>query len=368
MNHCRALGTAERIDAYYEQLDAEGNDFAPASICWLRSRDDVPRYIAKMEDLSSFGDVHAALEKFARKAHYIQLMSFVENIEREYRRQKSTFSELLHVTKENLRDPAALERAIHEKKDEVDEVYGKINRDVDTIYNEYLNSIDNNGKIQRCANELKRQYTEQLKKISNLPAYAINPQTIMQLKKMTFDIIEDSQKLRSSLAQQFLKECNERLTYYTDDPDSIQAEVYCPNFTEADFDKINQMAVENAHGYKEITSFLTLTEKKRIFSSAKYVAIIEQSIRSRLDSEIVPVMMTNIVKYIQKCRDLYVEKLTENKRSLEQEYDELLRDKENNEKRERDIARLEQNLYLIAEEQTKTTELKGVIANYVDAR
>lgn len=368
LNHCRALGTAERIDAYYEQLDAEGNDFAPASICWLRSRDDVPRYIAKMEELSSFGDVHAALEKFARKAHYIQLMSFVENIEREYRRQKSTFSELLHVTKENLRDPAALERAIHEKKDEVDEVYGKINRDVDTIYNEYLNSIDNNGKIQRCANELKMQYTEQLKKISNLPAYAINPQTIMQLKKMTFDIIEDSQKLRSSLAQQFLKECNERLTYYTDDPDSIQAEVYCPNFTEADFDKINQMAVENAHGYKEITSFLTFTEKKRIFSSAKYVAIIEQSIRSRLDSEIVPVMMTNIVKYIQKCRDLYVEKLTENKRSLEQEYDELLRDKENNEKRERDIARLEQNLHLIAAEQTKTTELKGVIANYVDAR
>ena len=53
---------------------------------------------------------------------------------------------------------------------------------------------------------------------------------------------------------------------------------------------------------------------------------------------------------------------------MEQEYDKLLRDKEDNEKRQRDIARLEQNLHLIAEEQTNTTELKGVIANYVDAR
>ena len=93
-----------------------------------------------------------------------------------------------------------------------------------------------------------------------------------------------------------------------------------------------------------------------------------KSIRERLEADIVPKMVDNVIDYIEACRKVYTKKLTENKESMEQEYDKLLRDKEDNEKRQRDIARLEQNLHLIAEEQTNTMKLKGVIANYVDVR
>ena len=369
LNHCRALRTAERIDAYYKQMDAEGNDFAPASNCWLRSRADVLQYIAKMEDLSSFGDVYAALEKFARKAHYIQLMSFVENIECEYRRQKSRFSELLNVTKENLRDPAALERAIHDKKEEIKKIYNKIRKGVDEIHNEYTDTLNGNGIVHHAAEELKNEYAKKLKNFSNLPEHEISDQTFQQMKTMTFDVIERAKDVRTQIAESFLGACNERLVQL-EESDAISADTYLPNFTESDFDDIREDSETDAREYEEIETGVTFksVERRAYYSRRKHVGLVAKSIRERLEADIVPKMVDNVIDYIETCRKVYTKKLTENKESMEQEYDKLLRDKEDNEKRQRDIARLEQNLHLIAEEQTNTMELKGVIANYVDAR
>lgn len=368
LNHCRALRTAERIDAYYKQMEAGGNDFAAASICWLRCRGDVPQYTAKMEALSSFGDVHAALEKFARKAHYIQLLSFVEYIEREYRRQKSTFSELLKVTQEHLCNPADLERAIHEKKEEINKIYNKIRKGVDEIHNEYTDTLNGNGIVHQEAEKLKNEYAKELKNFSDLPEYEIDDQTFRQMKTMTFDAIEHSKDVRAQIAESFLGACNERLVQL-EASDTISADSYLPNFTESDFDDIREFSEEDAHEYEEIETGVTFksVETRSYYSRRKHVRLVAKSIRERLETDIVPKMVDNVIDYIEACRKVYTKKLTENKESMEREYNKLLRDKEDNEKRQRDIARLEQNLGLIAEEQGKTTELKGVVANYVDA-
>ena len=143
-----------------------------------------------------------------------------------------------------------------------------------------------------------------------------------------------------------------------------------PNFTESDFDDIREDSETDAREYEEIETGVTFksVERRAYYSRRKHVGLVAKSIRERLEADIVPKMVDNVIDYIETCRKVYTKKLTENKESMEQEYDELLRDKEDNEKRQRDIARLEQNLHLIAEEQTNTMELKGVIANYVDAR
>ena len=75
-------------------------------------------------------------------------------------------------------------------------------------------------------------------------------------------------------------------------------------------------------------------------------------------------MINNAVDYISVCQDVYKDKLTERKNALEQEYGRLLKDKEDNEKRARDIERLERNLNMIEIEQKRMSTVKGVLSNY----
>ena len=364
-NQCCALGTKEKIQSYFDQLEDERNEFDPASVCWYQSRGDVSKFIAAMEKKSAFGDVCAALEKFARKAHYIQLINFMKNIEQEYRNQKSVFSDSLQIAKEHFHDPSALERSIEEKKKELDGVYNKINNEIDEIYNAYTNNLSGEGKVHQYAEQLKKEYAEKLGNFKNLPEHEINDQTFRQMKKMTMDAIDRSKDVRAQIATDFLEECNKRLIRL-EESDKISAEAYLPNFTAYDFDEIQKTTEKDATEYKKAEKILTFTiaEEGSYRSYKKHVRLVEQSIRKRLEDEIVPHLINNAVDYISVCQDVYKDKLTERKNALEQEYGRLLKDKEDNEKRERDIERLERNLYMIEIEQKRMSTVKGVLSNY----
>lgn len=362
LNQCLALGAPANITEYFDRMEAEGNNYDPAEKCWLKCNNDVSKFKTMMEEKSSFANVYDALDKFARKAHYIRLMAFVKAVEREYESCRVRFSSALKTATENFKDPVALERAIEKRKEELDEVYSKINEGVDEICNNYVST---DGKVHQRADELKRRYVEKLNRIVNRSVSENPKQSVEKLKKMTFEEIEAVQDVRSELARQFLEECNERLIRCTDDPDSIPTEAYLPNFTAGDFAQINSMAEENAFEYREITKFVTLTDKEMYFSTQKYVTIFAESIRSRLDTEIVRPMQANVIAYVGKCREVYIEKLTERKKALEQEYDRLLQSREDNEMWQHEIDRLERNLSLIKANQRSTESVKGVLSNYV---
>lgn len=365
LNQCRVLGTEEKIGSYFTQLEEEKNAFDPASLCWYQSRGDVSKFIESMKKKSAFDDVYKGLEKFARKAHYIQLMNFVENIEQEYRSQKSVFSDSLRIAREYFHDPLALERRIEEKKKELDGVYNKINNEIDEIYNAYTDNLGGEGKVHQYAEQLKKEYAEKLGKFKNLPEHEFNDQTFRQMKKMTMDAIDRSKDVRAQIATEFLEECNKRLIRL-DESDKISAEAYLPNFTASDFDEIQKTTEKDAIEYKKAEKFLTFTiaEKGSYRSYKKHVILVEQSIRKRLEGGIVPHMLDNAIKYITVCQDVYKDKLTERKNALEQEYGRLLKDKEDNEKRARDIERLERNLNMIEIEQKRMSTVKGVLSNY----
>ena len=93
LNKCHELGTEEKIDAYFDELDENNNDFPPASKCWLKSKGSISAFNEKMSELSNFGNVHAALEQFARVANYLQLIDFLECLEKECTRYKELFSQ-----------------------------------------------------------------------------------------------------------------------------------------------------------------------------------------------------------------------------------------------------------------------------------
>lgn len=366
LNQCRVLGTEEKIGSYFTQLEEEQNAFAPASLCWYQSRGDVSKLIESMKKKSAFDDVYKGLEKFARKAHYIQLMNFVENIEQEYSNRKSVFSDSLQIAREHFHDPLALERRIEEKKKELDVVYNKINKEIDEIYNAYTNNLGDEGKVHQYADQLKKEYSGKLGNFKNLPEHEINDQTFRQMKKMTMDAIDRSKDVRAQIATDFLKECNERLIRL-EESDKISAEVFRPNFTESDFNKIQKETEKGAIEYEKVETGFTFTkvEERPYHSYRKHVRLVAESIRNRLEGEIVPHMTNNAVDYITVCRNVYKDKLTEHKNALEQEYGRLLKDKEDNEKRQKDIERLERNLSIIEADQERTSTVKGVLSNHV---
>lgn len=368
LNKCRELNTEEKIDEFFDALDEAGDDFAPASKCWLKSKGDITRFDDRMEEVSNFRSVHYALEKFARVANYIQLIEFLENLEREYTRYKGMFSDALEVAKDNIDDPIALEDRIAQKKKEIADVYSKINQGIMDIYKRYTDNINSEGIIMSEAELKQDNYEKQLENFRNVPESKINENTFASMKKVTLDAIDDTKNFRREMAGRVISECNEKLIQYTNDYSKIPTEAYIPNFTETDFDNIDLAAKEKTSGYDLVekgVTFLKTEEKVPYHHLKKHVGLVADSIHDRLNNDIIPTMIDNVVTYVTNSCDTYKEKLTEHKRELETEYQKLLEDKNSNEKRRKNVEDLEKKVELVCKGLKQIDELKGELKNYV---
>ncbi len=367
LNKCLTLGTEERIDEFFEELEEAGNDFAPASKCWLKSKGDVVRFEEKMEELSNFPGVQNALERFARVAQYIQLVEFLENLAQEYARYKTIFKEALRIAQENIDDPAALEDRILQKQREIDEVFIKINEGIGEIYRKYTDNITGEGIIMAEAEKKRSEYEAKIDSFCELSESQINDDTFLQMKKMTLDAVDNALAFRNGIAQQIIAEFNDKLIQYTDDPSMIPADAFKPNFTASDFDQINASAEKDATETRQVTtgrSFSKSTTTKSYHLWKKHVSIVANSIRDRLNDEIIPTMINNVMSYISNCRKVYVEKLTEHKEELESEYKKLLENKESNEKRMQDVEDLKKKLEATESELKRVVSLKEELSKY----
>lgn len=366
LNKCRELGTEEKIDAYFDKLYATDNDFAPASSCWLRSKGNITWFEEKMEEKSNFRSVQAALEKFARVANYLQLIEFLENLEREYARYKSIFSDELKVVKETVDDPIALENRIKLKKDEIAEVYNLLNEGIDDVRIKYTDNINGEGVIMNEVEKKQAEYEAQLENFRFLPKSQITETTFSSMKKMTLDAIDDTKTFRWEIAKRVLGECNEKLIQYTNDPSKIPAEAYEPNFTEADFDDIDRDAKERTSGYEEVEHGITFKkfEKVPYHDLKKHVKFLADDIHDRL-RDISEKLTKNLFNYVTDCTTVYKEKLKKRKQELISEYDNLLKERNSNERRVVNVKNLERKVAFVEDGMKKITELKGELKNYV---
>ena len=368
LNKCHELETEEKIDEFFDALDEVGDDFAPASYCWLKSKGDIARFDDKMEEMSNFRSVQGALERFARVANYIQLIEFLENLEKEYTRYKEIFLDAYKIAKENVNDPIALEDRIIQKKNEIAEVYSKINKGIMDIRKRYTDNINSEGIIMSEASVKQDNYEEQLGKFRNIPESRINDNTFASMKKVTLDAIDDIKEFRKDMADRVIMECNEKLIQYTNDSSKIPAEAYIPNFTETDFDNIDSNAKIKTSGYDLVekgATFFKTEEKVPYHHLKKHVRLVADSIHDRLNNDIIPTMIDNVVNYVIKSCDTYKEKLTDHKNELEAEYQKLLDDKNNNEKRRKNVEDLGKKVEMADMGLIKIAELKGELKNYV---
>ncbi|WP_314023881.1 dynamin family protein [Gemella sanguinis] len=370
LNKCLELGTEEKIGTFFDELEDSGEDFAPASNCWLKSekKGGMPYFEEKMEEMSNFRNVHAAIEKFARVANYIQLLEFLENLEKEYKRYKVLYSSMLSDAKENVDDPEALSDKIKFKKKEISEVYVKINEGIAEIYKKYTDNIRGEAIIINEAEKKKIQYEKMLENFRKLPEEEISDTTFSALKKMTFDAINDTKEFRREIANKVIEECNQKLIHYTSDPTKIPAEAYSPNFTEADFEAIDKEAYEQSSGIEEVETGLTIkrVEEKPFHYLEQHVKRIANSISNRLNDKIFPTMILNVVNYVTNCTEKYREQLTNHKKELEDEYNKLLENQKNNNGIVTDIEKYELILNKLETEISSISDLKGELRNYVE--
>lgn len=366
LNKCKELGTIQAIDEFFDNLDEVGDDFPPASKCWLKANEDIIKFNEKMEELSNFNSVQIALERFARIASYIQLSEFLENLNNEYKRYSSIYSDTLSTLKESIGDPMDLETKINEKKEEIDNIFARMSEEIENINNKYLSNIDNEASVITECKKKQNEYEEKLKEFCNISEFDITDQTFNSIKKMTFDTIDEIKEFRKKMADEIINECNEKLIQYTNDTSQIPVEAYIPNFTESDFINIDNKAKDETSGYRDIESGLTFTsvESKYYHNLKKHVSIVINDINSRLQS-IIEKIKDNIIEFARACIGTYRDKLIERINELQHEYDILLEEKENNEKLLKRVGEMEEKLTAMKESVSKINILKGELKNYV---
>ena len=222
--------------------------------------------------------------------------------------------------------------------------------------------------------EAEKKRTEYEAKIDGFCALSeseIDNDTFWRMKKMTLDAVDDALAFRNAIAQRIIDEFNEKLIQYTDDPSMISADAFKPNFTEADFDSINAKAEKESTEMRPVTegkSFWKSTTDKPHHVLKKHVSIVATSIRDRLNDEIIPTMINNIMSYISNCREVYIGKLTDHKQELEVEYQKLLENKESNEKRLQDVENLKKKLETTESELKRVYALKEELSKYAVSR
>lgn len=370
LNKCRELGTEEAVSDFFDEQDANGEDFAVASKCWLRLQKDggMQAFEEKMEEMSNFNRLYAAIEKFARAANYVQLIEFLENLENEYKRYKAMYSSMLKDLQKNRNDPESLINDIKNKKKEINEVYEKINKGIDEIYRKYTDNINGEGVIMKEAELKKNVYERKLADFKELPENKIDDTTFQSMKTMTNDAIDDTKEFRVEITSTILKECNQKLIQYTDDSNEIPAEIYTPNFTETDFKEIDDEARKKTSGYNEVESGLTFKTVERFpyHHLKEHVKLVANSISNRLNDEIVPKMVDNIVDYITICTGIYKEQLTEHKTELDSEYNELIKKQKKNNNIIAEIEKYEKRLNVIENGISSIKALKEELKNYVE--
>lgn len=108
-----------------------------------------------------------------------------------------------------------------------------------------------------------------------------------------------------------------------------------------------------------------LVERVPYHHLKEHVKLVANSIHKRLNDEIIPKMVDNVINYITKCREVYTDKLTEHKEELDAEYQKLLEDRDSNEKRRQNVEMLKTNVSTINTQLTAITGMKEELKNYV---
>lgn len=358
LNRCLKFDTPKEITNYFKELKKTNNKFSPASECWYDSDNDINTFEENMKEESNFPKVEEMLDHFARTANFLQLVSFLDNIEREYRALNGRYTEVINTIKDKIGDPVALENAINEKKKEIDEIVVKINKGVRKIVNKYTDPVKDIGIIPKEAKTKSQEYESKIEEFLEIPKNQIDDSIFSKMKKMAMDINDDAEKFQNEMTTRIVEECNKELIKCIDDPNSMLSDAITPNITEEEFDEINNNAEKESTKTKTFKLFwLIPLWSWQEHDLKEHVKKIVDEIKGKT-KDITSIIQTQLLERAIKCTTIYQSKLTDNANNLQSEYDKLLEEKDEKEKLQKRLENLKEKLNHIEKELSNITPLK----------
>ena len=333
LNHCNSLGSKEKINEYFLELEEQKKEYVPASYSWFKSFGDVTKFGELMSKKSNFADIRNVLEKYAYRANFIQLKNFLESINAELKSYKQEQIHLKELLLTDLENEKKLEDAIAECNEEISDTKAKVDEGLEKIHTKFVSGDTDEGEkggvITQKKLELISEYKEKLKPFCSLNEYDIDSNTYFQLKNMTIDAIEKAHKYQKAIAKDLIEKCDEQLIAITNIKDLVSYELVRPVFTESDFEALKNKAEDETEEFIEGGCF---RKDRWIKHPEKVVEILIDHISEAIE-EIGDKMCDRAIDFADNCLAEYKKKLSLRITQLDKQHKNLMDIKDDNEKK-----------------------------------
>lgn len=332
LNKCQTLGSKDLIREFFKDLKENGESYAPVSSAWGDSEGNVSEFFDSLEELSRFSSVSDGFERFAHQAGYIQLESLLNAISKDYEGKSAAINKIIRELHDKLDiTPEQLAEQIKVKKNEINDVHSKIVESLSSIRYKYADIINEDSVIKNESKKKGDEYKTILNRFINLTEAQITEKGFEaisnELRIKTLDSIDDTKVFQKEMGKKLIKDCDKILIRIGETQDSIPMAAYAPNFTENDFDELNQNAKNQSSGETRHTEGALCFKKswtEHYHHKQEHIAIIAQSISAKLESDIIPKMRDSAVEYADNLLEAYKRKLVEKGSDLKRQYEELL--------------------------------------------
>jgi hypothetical protein len=304
---CQNMSTDE-IHDFLKKLD-----FSAAENCWYRTEKVRSEFLSLLEKKSNFQKIGDMLEKFATKAHYVQLKDFLTMISEGYETIQKTLEERADILQKSAEDPAKLEKQIVIKKDEIEEVKEKMNKGIEHIREEYTNH--ESGLIKLKAEEEFENFKRDLTAANGFD----------DIEKKTLAGQDAFFDFQEKLRDQLITACNQKLIEITDKT-SLAFATFIPRLSKDDFEKLKADTEKNAKNTEYYTTgacWWKETHERSVYSMENHIDIIKNKILENLKST-KNKMVDSLHKGVMKITSAYRSELRKNMDKKNFEYSDLM--------------------------------------------
>ena len=233
-------------------------------------------FLENLEKQSNFAAIDQALNRFGRKAKYIALKDFIQNINRLYEKCEANLMDEMQFYQMKVRNPEEFIEKIKKTQTDLNRLWNLMNDALDDIEQEYNGTT---GKFQKDAGEVVQKYKEEVEQINGKSSYSLEQLEKLSLRQV--DIFRDYQK---RLSDELLHECNTKLKM-TLQGGLVSFISLQPDFTEESLKEIEEQRKEEAY---ELTweEGGTFRRSRRVprFSDAKYYDAVKNDIMDRIET------------------------------------------------------------------------------------
>lgn len=344
----------EELQAYMnKQLDSEDLDsFLQAP--WFRSRCEREDYLRRLSVLSNFTKMDEALNQFARKAHYIFLSQFLQDMLTVFEKIKAEQEENVRCYREKAENPLELASRLADAENRLKDLQNKINVTLKNITSRYK---DDGGLIEARARKELAAYRKEIAGIDPK-----SPHSVDDLEKATFRKIDLLAEFEGEISKNIVAECNKelialsgksKLNYISLKPDITQ-------------EVIKSIELEQRKNAEETytTGFACFEEVHTKVNPSRYFDLVRKEIDRRVDKRKDDIVIA-LQEYVTNVTSAYRRELTDNISEQEKRYRKIREDKATAEEMQEKIRWMEDIVKKVDSISEDIEALKGGIDRYV---